>query len=123
MRAQAAIIGFVFLSIPLVFIVGEVLESAFGIDFVSDVTHALLANRMQDFNLVSPFLFLGLLACAAWLNLRALMGVRFDTNARSLTISLKRGSVWNVAALGISLLITAVILAYGAKYKVACLIA
>ena len=79
---------------------------------------------MGDATVVRLLVFrVGSLACAAWLNLRALMGVRFDANARSLTIALKRGSVWNVAALGISLLITAVILAYGAKYKIACLIA
>ena len=110
----AAAIGFILLLLPFYFVCASLLNQ-WGITwFFSPIEH-WLSRPVQAavFNIISPFVLLGTLVSSVLLNLATLVSVgREEEPGGAVRVVKLRVRSWNLAAIGLSLLLTGILLGY-----------
>jgi len=112
--ATAAGIGFILLLAPFYFVSASLLNQ-WGITwFFAPIEHWLLRpGKAAAFNIISPVVLLGTLLCSVLLNLTTLVSVvREDEAGGTVRVVKLRLRSWNLAAIGVGLLLTGVLLGY-----------
>jgi len=112
--ATAAGIGFVLLLAPFYFVSASLLNQ-WGITwFFAPIEHWLSRpGQAAAFNIISPIVLLGTLLCSVLLNLAILVSVGREEEAGATVRVVKlRVRSWNLAAIGLGLLLTGVLLGY-----------
>ncbi len=112
--ATAAGIGFILLLAPFYFVSASLLNQ-WGITwFFAPIEHWLLRpGKAATFNIISPVVLLGTLLCSVLLNLTTLVSVvREDEAGGTVRVVKLRLRSWNLAAIGVGLLLTGVLLGY-----------
>jgi hypothetical protein len=112
--ATAAAIGFVLLLAPFYFVSGSLLNQ-WGITwFFAPIEHWLSRpGQAAAFNIISPIVLLGTLLCSVLLNLATLVSVGREEEAGATVRVVKlRVRSWNLAAIGLGLLLTGLLLGY-----------
>ncbi len=112
--ATAAGIGFILLLVPFYFVSASLLNQ-WGIPwFFAPIEHWLSRpGQAAAFNIISPVVLLGTLLCTVLLNLATLISVgREDEAGGTVRVVKLRVRSWNLAAIGLSLLLTGILLGY-----------
>jgi len=112
--ATAAGIGFILLLVPFYFVSASLLNQ-WGIPwFFAPIEHWLSRpGQAAAFNIISPVVLLGTLLCTLLLNLATLVSVgREEEAGRTVRVVKLRVRPWNLAAIGLGLLLTGVLLGY-----------
>jgi len=112
--ATAAGIGFILLLVPFYFVSASLLNQ-WGITwFFAPIEHWLSRpGQAAAFNIISPVVLLGTLLCSVLLNLAALVSVGREEEASGTVRVVKlRVRSWNLAAIGLSLLLTGLLVGY-----------
>jgi hypothetical protein len=112
--ATAAGIGFILLLVPFYFVSASLLNQ-WGITwFFAPIEHWLSRpGQAAAFNIISPVVLLGTLLCSVLLNLATLVSVGREEEAGGTVRVVKlRVRSWNLAAIGLGLLLTGVLLGY-----------
>ena len=112
--ATAAAIGFVLLLAPFYFVSASLLNQ-WGITwFFAPIEHWLSRpGQAAAFNIISPIVLLGTLLCSVLLNLATLVSVGREEEAGATVRVVKlRVRSWNLAAIGLGLLLTGLLLGY-----------
>jgi len=112
--ATAAGIGFILLLVPFYFVCASLLNQ-WGITwFFTPIAHWLSRpGQAAAFNIISPILLLGTLAFSVLLNLATLVSVgREEEGGGTVRVVKLRVRSWNLAAIGLSLLLTGLLLGY-----------
>jgi hypothetical protein len=112
--ATAAGIGFILLLAPFYFVSASLLNQ-WGITwFFAPIEHWLSRpGQAAAFNIISPVVLLGTLLCSVLLNLATLISVGREEEAGGTVRVVKlRVRSWNLAAIGLGLLLTGVLLGY-----------
>ena len=112
--ATAAAIGFVLLLAPFYFVSASLLNQ-WGITwFFAPIEHWLSRpGQAAAFNAISPVVLLGTLLCSVLLNLATLVSVGREEEAGGTVRVVKlRVRSWNLAAIGLGLLLTGLLLGY-----------
>jgi hypothetical protein len=112
--ATAAVIGFILLLAPFYFVSASLLNQ-WGITwFFAPIEHWLSRpGWAAAFNIISPVVLLGTLLCSVLLNLATLVTVGREEEAGGTVRVVKlRVRSWNLAAIGLGLLLTGVLLGY-----------
>jgi hypothetical protein len=112
--ATAAGIGFILLLLPLYFVCASLLNQ-WGVRwFFTPIEHWLSRpGQAAAFNIISPILLLGTLAFSVLLNLATLVSVsREEESGGTVRVVKLRVRSWNLAAIGLSLLLTGLLLGY-----------
>jgi hypothetical protein len=112
--AMAAGIGFILLLAPSYFVCASLLNQ-WGITWLfAPIEHWLSRpGQAAAFNIISPVLFLGTLVLSVLLNLTTLVSVGREQEAGKTVRVLKlRVRSWNLAAIGVSILLTGLLLGY-----------
>jgi hypothetical protein len=112
--ATSAGIGFILLLVPFYFVCASLLNQ-WGITwFFTPIEHWLSRHgQAAAFNIVSPIVLLGTLISSVLLNLAALVSVGREEEAGGTTRVVKlRVRYWNLAAIGLSLLLAGLLLGY-----------
>jgi hypothetical protein len=112
--ATAAGIGFILLLVPFYFVCASLLNQ-WGITwFFKPIEHWLShPGQAAAFNIISPIVLLGTLVSSVLLNLATLVSVGREEEAGG-TVSVVKLRVrsWNLAAVGLSLVLTGLLLGY-----------
>jgi hypothetical protein len=112
--ATAAGIGFILLLAPFYFVSASLLNQ-WGIRwFFAPIEHWLSRpGQAAAFNIISPVILLGTLLCSVLLNLATLVTMgREEEAGRTVRVVKLRIRSWNLAAIGLSFLLTGVLLGY-----------
>lgn len=112
--ATAAGIGFILLLAPFYFVAASLLNQ-WGITwFFAPIEHWLSRpGQAAAFNAISPVVLLGTLLCSVLLNLATLVSVGREEEAGGTVRVVKlRVRSWNLAAIGLGLLLTGLLLGY-----------
>jgi hypothetical protein len=112
--ATAAGIGFILLLAPFYFVSASLLNQ-WGIPwFFAPIEYWLSRpGQAAAFNIISPVVLLGTLLCSVLLNLATLVSVDREEEAGATVRVVKlRVRSWNLAAIGLGLLLTGVLLGY-----------
>jgi hypothetical protein len=112
--ATAAGIGFILLLAPFYFVAASLLNQ-WGITwFFAPIEHWLSRpGQAAAFNIISPIVLFGTLLCSILLNLATLVSVGREEEARGTVRVVKlRVRSWNLAAIGLGLLLTGLLLGY-----------
>ena len=112
--ATAAAIGFILLLAPLYFVSASLLNQ-WGITwFFAPIEHWLSRpGQAAAFNIISPIVLLGALISSVLLNLSTLVSVgREEEAGGTVRVAKVRVGYWNLAAIGLSLLLTSLLLGY-----------
>jgi hypothetical protein len=112
--ATAAGIGFILLLVPFYFVSASLLNQ-WGITwFFAPIEHWLSRpGQAAAFNIISPVVLLGTLLCTVLLNLATLVSVgREEEGGGTVRVVKLRVRSWNLAAIGLGLLLTGVLLGY-----------
>ena len=112
--ATAAWIGFILLLVPFYFVCASLLNQ-WGITwFLAPIEHWLShPGQAAAFNIISPILLLGTLISSVLLNLATLISVgREEEPCGTVKVVKLRVRSWNLAAIGLSLLLTVLLLGY-----------
>lgn len=112
--AMAAGIGFTLLLVPLYFVCASLLNQ-WGITwFFTPIEHWLSQpGQAAAFNIISPIVVLGTLVSSFLLNLATLVSVGREEEAGGTVQVVKlRVRPWNLAAIGLSLMLTGLLLGY-----------
>jgi hypothetical protein len=112
--ATAAGIGFILLLVPFYF-VGASLLNQWGITwFFTPIEHWLSRpGRAVAFNIISPIVLLGTLVSSVLLNLATLLSVgREEEAGEAVRVVKLRVRSWNLAAIGLGLVLTGLLLGY-----------
>jgi hypothetical protein len=112
--AMAAVIGFILLLMPFYFVSASLLNQ-WGITWLfAPIDHWLSRpGSAAAFNIISPVVLLGTLISSVLLNLATLISVgREEEAGRTIRVVKLRVRSWNLAAIGLSLLLTGLLLGY-----------
>jgi hypothetical protein len=112
--ASAAGISFILLLAPFYFVSASLLNQ-WGIPwFFAPIEHWLSRpGQAAAFNIISPVILLGTLVCSVLLNLATLVSVgREEEAGGTIRVVKLRVRSWNLAAIGLGLLLTGVLLGY-----------
>ena len=112
--ATAAGIGFILLLMPFYFVCASLLNR-WGITwFFTPIEHWLSRpGQAAAFNIISPIVLLGTLVSCVLLNLATLVSVgREEEGGGTVRVVRLRVRSWNLAAIGLSLLLTGLLLGY-----------
>ena len=112
--AAAAGISLILLLAPFYFVAASLLNQWGVTWFFAPIEHWLAHPRQAAaFNIISPIVLLGTLLSSVLLNLATLVSVgREQEAARTVRVIKVRIRSWNVAAIGVSLLLTGLLLGY-----------
>lgn len=112
--ATSAVISFILLLLPFYFVCASLLNQ-WGITwFFTPIEHWLSRpGRAAVFNIISPIVLLGALVSSVLLNLATLVSVGREVEAGEAVRVVKlRVRSWNLAAIGLSLVLTGLLLGY-----------
>jgi hypothetical protein len=112
--ATAAGIGFILLLVPFYFVCASLLNQ-WGITwFFEPIEHWLShPGQAAAFNIISPIVLLGTMVSSLLLNLTTLISVGREEEAGGTVRVVKlRVRAWNLAAVGLSLVLTGLLLGY-----------
>ena len=113
--SRVAVIGLVFMSPALLFLLAALLKYGMGVGFLFDPVERLVSDpsRLRVFNIVSPALFLGGTAVALVLNVLAVSQVEVHWQQNSLvgTTSIQ-GKALNFALIGAATFVLVVFVLY-----------
>ena len=113
--SRVAVIGLVFMSPALLFLLAALLKYGMGVGLLFDSVERLVSDpsRLRVFNIVSPALFLGGTTVALVLNVLAVSHVELHWQEKSLvsTISIQ-GKALNFALIGAATLVLVVSVLY-----------
>jgi hypothetical protein len=112
--ATAAGIGFILLLVPFYFVSASLLNQWGVTWFFAPIEHWLSRpGQAAAFNIISPVVLLGTLLCSVLLNLATLVSVgREEEAGKTVRVVKLRVRPWNLAAIGLGLLLTGVLLGY-----------
>jgi hypothetical protein len=112
--ATAAAIGFLLQLVPFYFVCASLLNQWGMTWFFRPIEHWLSSPRQTAaFNIISPIVLLGTTVSAVLLNLSTLVSVgREEEGGRTVKVVKLRLGSWNLAAIGLSLLLTGLLLGY-----------
>jgi hypothetical protein len=112
--ATAAGIGFILLLVPFYFVCASLLNQ-WGITwFFTPIEHRLSRPaQAAAFNIISPIVLLGTLVSSVLLNLATLVSVgQEEEGGGTVKVVKMRVRSWNLAAIGLSLLLTVLLLGH-----------